>query len=65
MPKIDVNICYRDVEEPMEFENVNSFEIVKGGKFLFLYCDSGAGLEYYVPLENVLYFEINYKGEGK
>ena len=65
MPKTDVNICYRDVEEPMEFENIDSFEIVKGGKFLFLYCDSGNGLEYYIPLENVLYFAINYKGEGK
>jgi len=63
MPKININICFRDVEEPMEFENMSSFEIVKGGKFLYMSTD--IDVEYYVPLENVLYFEINYKGEGK
>jgi len=65
LSKININICYRDVEEPMEFENMDSFKIVKGGKFLFLFADLGAGLEYYVPMENVLYFEIDYKEEGK
>jgi len=63
MPKININICYRDVEEPMDFENMSSFEIVKGGKFLYMSTD--IDVEYYVPMENVLYFEINYKGEGK
>jgi len=60
---MNINICYRDVEEPMEFENMSSFEIVKGGKFLYMSTD--IDVEYYVPLENVLYWEINYKGEGK
>jgi len=63
MPKMNINICFRDVEEPMEFENMDSFEIVKGGKFLYMSTD--IDVEYYVPMENVLYFEINYKGEGK
>jgi len=63
LPKININICYRDVEEPMEFENMSSFEIVKGGKFLYMSTD--IDVEYYIPMENVLYFEINYKGEGK
>jgi len=63
MPKMNINICFRDVEEPMEFENMSSFEIMKGGKFLYMSTD--IDVEYYVPLENVLYFEINYKGEGK
>ena len=65
MPKMNVNICFKNVEEPEEFSNMDSFEIIKGGKFLYLFCDSGAGLEWYVPMENVLYFEIDYKGEEK
>jgi len=63
LPKMNINICYRDVEEPMEFENMSSFEIVKGGKFLYMSTD--IDVEYYIPLENVLYWEINYKGEEK
>ena len=63
MLKIDVKISFKDVEEPEEFENMDGFEIVKGGKFLYLTTD--IDVEYYIPLENVLYFEINYKGEGK
>ena len=62
---IDVNVCFKDVEEPELFENIGSFEIVKGGKFLFLFANVGGGLEWYLPLENVLWFEINYKGESK
>jgi len=65
LSKININIYYKDVEEPVEFENMDSFKIVKGGKFLFLFADLGAGLEYYIPMENVLYFEIDYKEEGK
>jgi len=63
LPKMNINICFRDVEEPMGFENMSSFEIMKGGKFLYMSTD--IDMEYYVLLENVLYFEINYKGEGK
>jgi len=63
LSKININICYRDVEEPMDFENMDSFEIVKGGKFLFLATD--IDVEYYIPMENVLYWEINYKEEEK
>jgi len=63
MSKININICYRDVEEPMEFENMSSFEIIKGGKFLYMSTD--IDVEYYIPMENVLYFEIDYKEEGK
>jgi len=65
LSKININIYYKDIEEPVEFENMDSFKIVKGGKFLFLFADLGAGLEYYIPMENVLYFEIDYKEEGK
>ena len=65
MPKMNISVCFKDVEEPEEFENMDSFEIVKGGKFLYLYADCGAGLEWYIPLENVMWFQINYKGEEK
>lgn len=60
---MDINICYRNVEEPMKFENMDSFEIIKDSKFLYMATD--IDVEYYIPLENILYFEINYKGEGK
>jgi len=65
MSKVNINIYYKDVEEPVEFENMDSFKIVKGGKFLFLFANLGTGLEYYVLMENVLYFEIEYKEEGE
>ena len=60
---MNINVCYKNVDEPEEFENIDSFEIVKGGKFLFLYADVGNGLEWYLPLENILCFEIDYKEE--
>jgi len=63
LSKININICYRDVEEPMEFENMSSFEIIKDSKFLYLATD--IDVEYYIPLENVLYWEIDYIKEGK
>ena len=62
MPKINISVSFKNVEEPEEFENMDSFEIVKGGKFLSQTTD--IDMEYYIPLENVLYFEINYKGGG-
>ena len=63
MPKMDISVSFKDVEEPEEFENMDGFEIVKGGKFLYLTTD--IDVEYYILLENVLYFEINYKGGGE
>ena len=59
MPKMNISISFKNVEEPEEFANMDSFEIVKGGKFLYLFADCGADLEWYIPLENVLCFEIN------
>ena len=63
MPKMNILVSFKNVEEPEEFENMDSFEIVKGGKFLYLTTD--IDMEYYIPLENVMWFQINYKGEGK
>ena len=63
MPKIDVLVCYLGIEDPEEFENMDSFEIVKGGKFLYLTTD--IDMEYYIPLANVMWFQINYKEEEK
>ena len=65
MPKMNINVSYKGIDEPEEFENMDSFEIVKGGKFLYLFADCGAGLEWYLPLENVLCFEVDYNGEGE
>ena len=62
MPKMNISVSFKNVEESEEFENMDSFEIVKGGKFLYLTTD--IDVEWYIPLENVLYFEINYK-EGE
>ena len=61
--KIDVLICHRGVEEPEEFVNMTEFEIIEGGKFLYLTTD--IEMEYYIPLVNVMWFQINYKGEEK
>ena len=62
MPKIDVLVCYKDTEEdPEDFENMDSFDIVKGGKFLYLATD--IDIEYYVPLANVMWWQVCYKGE--
>ena len=58
---MNINITYKNIEEPELFENMDSFEPDKGGKFLFLYADVGNGLEWYLPLENILCFEIDYK----
>ena len=65
LPKIDVKVCFKDVEEPEEFFNISEFEPSKHGKFLYLYADIGTGLEWYIPLENVNWFEIEYKGGEK
>ena len=63
MQKMNISVSFKNVEEPEEFENMDSFEIVKGGKFLYLTTD--IDMEYYIPLENVMWFQINYKGEEK
>ena len=60
---MNISVSFKNVEEPEEFENMDSFEIVKGGKFLYLTTD--IDMEYYIPLENVMWFQINYKGEEK
>ncbi len=65
MPKMNINVSYKNVEEPEEFLNIDGFEPNKHGKFLYLFADCGAGLEWYIPLENVECFGINYKGEEK
>lgn len=65
MPKMDIHVCFKGVDEPEVFENMTEFEVNKGDKFLYLFADCGAGLEWYIPLENVLSFEIDYKGEEK
>ena len=57
---MNINVIFKNIEEPELFENMDSFEI-KNGKFLFLYATCGAGLEWYLPLENILYFHIEYK----
>ena len=58
--KMNINVVFKNIEEPELFENIDSFEI-KNGKFLFLYADVGNGLEWYLPLENILCFEIDFK----
>jgi len=58
---IDVLVCYKDIEEPEEFENMTEFEIVEGGKFLYLATD--IEMEYYIPLINVMWWQVNYKEE--
>ena len=63
MPKMNISVSYKNVEETEEFENMDSFEIIKGGKFLYLTTD--IDMEYYIPLENVMWFQINYKGEER
>jgi len=63
MPKIDVLVCYKDIEEPEDFVNMEEFEIIKSGKFLYLTSD--VDMKYYIPLANVMWFQINYKEEGK
>ena len=45
MPKIDVKVSLKDVEEPEEFFNIDEFEPNKHGKFLYLYADIGAGVD--------------------
>jgi len=60
MLKLDVLVCYKEAEEPEEFTNMVEFEIVKDGKFLYL--TTNIEMEYYIPLINVMWFQINYKG---
>ena len=56
---IDVDVYFKNIEEPEKFENMDGFEIKS--KFLFLFADCGNGLEWYLPLENILSFQIDYK----
>jgi len=59
---LDINVSYKGVEEPELFENIDSFEPNKDNRFLFLFADiSGNGVEWYLPLENILCFSIEYK----
>jgi len=56
----DVLVCYKGIEEPEEFVNMTVFKIISDGKFLYLSTD--IEMEYYIPLANVMWFQINYKG---
>ena len=58
---LDINVYYKGIEEPELFENIDSFEPNKGNKFLFLFANCGNGVEWYLPLENILCFSIDYK----
>ena len=60
MAKMNINVCFKNIDEPELYENMDGWEIYKG-RFLFLYADCGAGLEWYLPLENILDFQIEYK----
>jgi len=62
---LDINVSYKGTEEPELFENIDSFEPNKGNKFLFLFANSGNGIEWYLPLENIECFQIDYKEEVK
>ena len=60
--KIDVQVCFKDVEDTEMFENVERVEVNEKGKFLYLAVGE---IEYYILHDKVLWFEINYKGEEK
>lgn len=60
--KIDVQVCFKDIEDTEMFENVEQIEVNEKGKFIFL---SVGKMEYYILHDKVLWFEINYKEEGK
>lgn len=62
---LNIHVYYKGVEEPELFENITDFETNKDNKFLFLFADSGNGIEWYLPLENILYLQIDYKEEVK
>ena len=62
MGKMNINVCFKNIDDPELYENMDGWEIYKG-RFLFLYADCGAGLEWYLPLENILDFQIEYKEE--
>jgi len=59
---MNIKICYRDVDELEEFCTVDEPEIVKknGIPMLFVYCD-GLDSEWYLPLCNILWYEVNYE----
>jgi len=59
MPKYDVTVCFKDVEEPETFENVDDFEVNRGGKFLYL--STNVDVEWYILHDKILWFEIVYK----
>jgi len=58
--KKDVHVCFKNVEEPEVFYGMD--EVEKDGRFLYLYADIGAGVEWFILHDNILYFEIEYKG---
>ena len=62
MPKCDITVGFKDVEEPKIFENMDDFEVDVGGKFLYLYAD--IDVEWYILHDKILWFEIAYKGEA-
>ena len=63
---MNIKISYRDVDEIEEFCGVRDEpEIVKnnGIPMLFLQC-KGLDNEWYIPLCNVLWYEVNYETEN-
>jgi hypothetical protein len=62
---MNIIISYRDVDEPEEFCSVKDEpEIIKknGIPMLFVQC-KGIVNEWYIPLCNVLWWEIDYEKE--
>lgn len=57
----DINIQFKDEEEPELFENMSDYEI----RSRFLYLSTDIEVEYYIPLENIRWFQIDYKEEVK
>ena len=55
----DINIQFKDEEEPELFENMNDYEI----RSRFLYLSTDIEVEYYIPLENIRWFQIDHKKE--
>ena len=60
MPKCDVTVCFKDVEKPEIFSNMDGFAVNNGGKFLYLYAD--IDVEWYILHDKILWLEIAYKG---
>ena len=58
---ININIQFKGEEEPDLFENMSDYEI----RSRFLYLSTDIDVEYYISLENILWFQIDYKEEVK